>query len=94
MRAAEDDLDLVADVTPPRLRGLGYGVYFLMTFGAGSLGATLGGWVSTRFGLRQAFPSLVGALIPSILAIGLLWLLARRRATVEASTDDAPPVAL
>ena len=25
---------MVAEFTPPRLRGLGYGVYLLMTFGA------------------------------------------------------------
>lgn len=30
---------MVADFTPPRLRGLGYGVYFFMSFGAGSVGA-------------------------------------------------------
>ena len=37
---------LVARLTPPHLRGLGYGLYFFLAFGAGSLGAGLSGWVS------------------------------------------------
>jgi predicted MFS family arabinose efflux permease len=70
---------LVADFTPPRLRGLGYGVYFMMTFGAGSFGASIGGWVSTHLGLRLAFPVLAGVLVPSIVAILLVrWVTSRR----------------
>jgi len=71
---------LVADFTPPRLRGLGYGIYFLMTFGAGSLGASAGGWVSKHMGLRAAFPALTGFLVPPVLVMILLvWLLRRGR---------------
>ena len=81
---------LVADFTPPRLRGLGYGFYFLMTFGAGSLGASAGGWVSTHMGLRAAFPALVGFLVPSIAAMALLAWIARRRKTPLGGAAQAP----
>jgi MFS family permease len=81
---------LVADFTPPRLRGLGYGIYFLMTFGAGSLGASAGGWVSKHVGLRAAFPALAGFLVPPVLVMALLvWVLRRSRAA-PAATE--PPV--
>jgi len=59
---------LVAGFVPPRLRGLGYGVYFFVAFGMGSLGAAFGGWVSERSGLVQAFPALAVLLLPAIVA--------------------------
>ena len=55
---------LVADFTPPHLRGLGYGIYFFVSFGAGALGASVGGWVSDRAGLSYAFPALAALLLP------------------------------
>jgi MFS family permease len=63
---------LVAGFVPPRLRGLGYGVYFFVAFGTGSLGAAFGGWVSERAGLAQAFPALAVLLVPAIVAALLL----------------------
>ncbi|HXV75425.1 MAG TPA: MFS transporter [Candidatus Polarisedimenticolaceae bacterium] len=69
---------LVAEFTPPRLRGLGYGIYFLMTFGAGSLGAVIAGWVSENVGLQSVFPVLAGLLLPSIVAILLVSGVGRR----------------
>jgi MFS family permease len=60
---------MVADFTPARLRGLGYGVYFMMTFGAGSAGAILAGWISERIGLQAVFPALAAVLVPSAIAI-------------------------
>jgi MFS family permease len=71
---------LVAELTPPRLRGLGYGIYFFMVFGAGSLGATLGGWLSERIGLGRAFPAMTFVLLPALVAMILLSLARRRRA--------------
>jgi hypothetical protein len=72
---------MVADFTPPRLRGLGYGVYFLVTFGVGAAGATLGGWASERWGLGRTFPVLALLLLPCIAATAALtWTLGRRRA--------------
>lgn len=69
---------MVASFTPPRLRGLGYGVYFLMTFGVGAAGATLGGWVSERWGLTWTFPVLAAVLAPSVVAMAALLRFARR----------------
>lgn len=60
---------MVADLTPPRLRGLGYGLYFFVSFGGGSLGATLGGWISERSALATTFPVLATALVPAVAAI-------------------------
>jgi hypothetical protein len=59
---------MVADFVPPRLRGLGYGVYFFVAFGTGSLGASFGGWVSDRHGLAQAFPALALLAVPAVAA--------------------------
>jgi predicted MFS family arabinose efflux permease len=63
---------MVADFTPPRLRGLGYGIYFFMAFGAGSLGASLGGWVSEHNGLAISFGVLGAVLVPSAAAMAVL----------------------
>jgi MFS family permease len=75
---------MVARFTPPRLRGLGYGVYFLVAFGAGSLGASVGGFVSERVGLDIAFPALAALLVPAVIAV--LWL----RTRPEPSADPVP----
>lgn len=72
---------MVADFTPPRLRGLGFGLYFFFAFGAGSAGATLGGWVSERWGLAQAFTALALVLVPSVVAMILLGRSHQRDAT-------------
>jgi MFS family permease len=66
---------LVAQLTPPHARGLGYGVYFFLAFGAGSTGASLSGWISDTFGLAYIFPVLAMLLVPSALGV-----LALRRA--------------
>jgi MFS family permease len=63
---------MVADFTPPRLRGLGYGLYFLMTFGVGALGASIGGFVSERWGLAWTFPALALLLAPCVATTALL----------------------
>ena len=63
---------LVAEFVPPRLRGLGYGLYFFVSFGAGSLGATFGGWVSERTELARAFPAFALLLVPAVACGALL----------------------
>ena len=78
---------MVAGFTPPRLRGLGFGIYFLMTFGVGALGASLGGWVSDQVGLRWAFPALAIVLVPSVLAMLMLTRLVRRDRPERAAAD-------
>lgn len=82
---------MVAEFTPPRLRGLGYGLYFFTTFGVGSLGAALGGWVSERVGLAQAFPVLALLLLPSVFFIAVLSF--GRRRVVPSPEPDARPAA-
>jgi MFS family permease len=77
---------MVADFTPPRLRGLGYGIYFFLSFGAGSVGAVLGGWISERAGLGRTFPVLAAVLLPSMLAM-LVLTLARRRRSVASDRE-------
>ncbi len=77
---------MVAEFVPPRLRGLGYGLYFFVAFGAGAFGATFGGWVSERAGLTCAFAALAALLVPSILA-GVALNLPRFRV----KRDPAPP---
>ena len=63
---------MVADFTPPRLRGQGFGIYFLMTFGVGALVASIGGFVSVRWGLSWTFPVLAAILAPCVVATALL----------------------
>ena len=71
---------MVAQFTPPALRGLGYGIYFFVSFGLGSWGATLGGWVSERASLTLVFPILAVMLLPAILA---LWALRSRMGSAD-----------
>jgi predicted MFS family arabinose efflux permease len=59
---------LVAQLTPPHARGLGYGLYFFVAFGAGSTGAAVSGWVSDNLGLGHIFSVLAAALAPAALA--------------------------
>jgi MFS family permease len=75
---------LVAGFVPPRLRGVGYGLYFFVAFGTGSFGAAFGGWVSERYGLAQAFSALAFLLIP---AIGAALVLSFSRLGARPSED-------
>jgi MFS family permease len=70
---------MVADFTPPRLRGLGYGIYFFLAFGAGSTGASLGGWISERYDMATSFGAMALVLLPAIVAMAALVLLVRLR---------------
>jgi MFS family permease len=70
---------MVADFTPARLRGLGYGLYFFMAFGAGSLGASIGGWVSEHVSLAYSFAAMAGLALPAVLAVVLLVMINGRR---------------
>lgn len=82
---------MVASFTPPQVRGLGYGIYFFLSFGVGSLGAALGGWLSERFGLARTFPLLAALLVPAVLAMAALSLPAQRRARWRAAEPEALP---
>jgi uncharacterized membrane protein YeaQ/YmgE (transglycosylase-associated protein family) len=62
--------------------GVGYGI--LGDIAIGVLGAFLGGWVFTQFGIRVPFSGLPGtifvAFIGAVLLLGILRLVRRRRA--------------
>jgi len=85
---------MVAEFTPPRLRGLGYGLYFFMTFGAGAAGAVFAGWVSERVGLARTFPALAGVLVPAVVAMILLALLTGRKRERVVTPADEPGITL
>jgi MFS family permease len=70
---------MVADFTPARLRGLGYGLYFFMAFGAGSLGASVGGWVSDHVNLAYSFAAMAGLSLPAVLAVVVLVMINGRK---------------
>jgi MFS family permease len=67
---------LVSRYTPDRIRGLAYGVYFSMTFGMGSAGAALSGWLFDRWGFKVLLSALAGLVVVAAL---LAWCLYRRR---------------
>ena len=75
---------LVFDLTPPHARGLGYGLYFFLAFGAGSTGAGLSGYVSDRLGLSYIFPVLA-----TLLLVPALAMLSLRR-TKPSATQPTP----
>ena len=85
---------MVAEFTPPRLRGLGYGIYFFMTFGAGSAGAMLSGWVSDKVGLAKMFPALAAVLVPGIIAMLFLALIVRGETGAAKAAEDEPEMML
>jgi MFS family permease len=66
---------MVADFTPARTRGFGYGLYFFMVFGAGSFGAGISGWVSEHVGIADSFAALAGIALPAVVAIVVLVML-------------------
>lgn len=61
---------LIAQYTDPRGRGLGYGLYFAMAFGVGSLAAGFCGRVATHFGLNQVF-----VVLAMIVCVGFMIML-------------------
>lgn len=71
---------MVASFTPPELRGVGYGLFFFVSFGVGSLGAMIGGWASERAGLAPTFSYLALLLVPAVIAVVTLEFVRRPRA--------------
>ncbi len=70
---------LLSEYTPDQKRGLGYGVYFSMTFGVGSAGAALSGWLFDWWGFEVLFITLSG-LFASAGLMALLLVLRQGRA--------------
>lgn len=67
---------LVSEFTHSRVRGLGYGIGFFLSFGVGSLAAALSGIIAERFGTAVVFPTLGIILLPAFLTS----MLVKRRA--------------
>jgi MFS family permease len=81
--------DLIARRADPRVRGLAYGLKFVVSFGIGSLAAqpAIGGW--QRHGFAPVFGALAGI---TVLGVAGVVLLARRdRAVIDARTVRPAP---
>ncbi len=69
---------LVARFIPPRWRGVGYGLKFILSFGIGAVGVYYAGWMEADSGTANAvfwlWPSVVG-----IILLGVIILLLERR---------------
>jgi predicted MFS family arabinose efflux permease len=78
--------NLIAQYTDPRGRGLGFGLYFAMAFGVGSLASGFCGMIADRFGLNEVFSSLAAVVFLGFL---LMLYLARTKGDRPASELDA-----
>lgn len=70
---------LLSKYTDERFRGRIYGLYFTASFGLGSFGASLCGYLADTYGLAWIFRSLV---ILILVSLGLSGLLLRRRRSI------------
>jgi MFS family permease len=68
---------LVAMLTPERWRSVGYGIKFVIVFGAGSLSVTLVSLVQGTYGLDRVVLLLAGYLIMVVLLVCVLIMLSR-----------------
>jgi len=59
----------LARLVPERYRSLGYGLYFTVSFGAGSFAASAAGYVAEQRGIQSVFPFLAAFSAASVLAI-------------------------
>ncbi|MFQ5891868.1 MAG: MFS transporter, partial [Candidatus Methanofastidiosia archaeon] len=50
---------LIADLTPAKLRGRVYGIFFFLTFGVGALAPSILGWIIDSFGLEKIFTAML-----------------------------------
>ena len=55
--------NLIAEYTDPRGRGIGYGLYFSVAFGLGSLASWFSGLIADRFGLNMVFAALAAVVL-------------------------------
>jgi MFS family permease len=80
---------LISKYSRPRLRGAAFGLTSFMSFGVGSVGATIAGYAATLCGsVRYVFPTMAVPAAASALACATLWWLdARRRACIQRDTS-------
>jgi MFS family permease len=74
---------LISKYTRPRLRGAAFGLTAFLTFGVGSVGATIAGWAADRWGgVGCIFPIMaIGAALSALACGALVWLEVSRRRT-------------
>ncbi len=75
--------DILARYIPPHSLGAGYGLHFLLVFGAGSFGGAGAGFVADRLGLTAVFVTTAALFGISTL---LIVLLVANRSRVDANT--------
>jgi MFS family permease len=75
---------LIAKYTPQRLRSLGFGISFTLSFGAGSFASSVAGYIGEYFGLNRVFLFLSVLLsIVFFLSVALMRLAGPRRRIVS-----------
>jgi MFS family permease len=62
-------MDLVSQAMPMGSRGVAFGTYFLVLFGAGAAGAGVAGWGSEQLGLAASFGLFPVVLLPAMVAL-------------------------
>ena len=70
---------LLARYTSVRFRATGYGIYFFLTYGVGSFGATLSGYMADLFGLEWVFHTMGFLFVASGMLAYVLVILSRKR---------------
>ena len=63
---------LIAHLTHPSHRGLGYGINFFLNIGLGAGAAAIGGFIAEKFGVTYIFPMMGIVLFPALI---LSWIL-------------------
>jgi len=58
---------LISELTHSKMRGLGFGINFFLTFGVGAIAAGLSGIIAQKFGVIWVFPTMGIILIPAVL---------------------------
>lgn len=70
---------LLARYTSVRFRATGYGIYFFLTYGVGSFGATVSGYMADLFGLEWVFHTMGFLFVASGMLAYVLVILSRKR---------------
>lgn len=76
---------LIAHYTSARFRGTGYGVYFFLTFGVGSFGSTLSGYMADLLGLEWVFHTMGFLFVLSGMLAFVLIILSGKRPQVTSA---------
>jgi MFS family permease len=70
---------LVSKYLPPHRHGLGYGIFFIVSFGVGSTAAAVSGYLADNFGLEFVFYTMGGCFLVSSGLVSTLVIRGTRR---------------